>query len=628
MTRLLFSGFFLLLSSALFGQNEHFEWLGLDAMPLPGDSIDALPYSGEANDFSGGYALGDTVGDFHLWTLNGEEFVLSNEVEAGKPTILFNGSATCVRFQNDWNPTLSPAVFDWVMEHLDDFNWVPIYVAEAHALDTENCPSNCPDLPIPGPHGQYLYQHRIMQDRMDAAQIVMDFMGPQSGNEWLFPFDDILIDSPDNLIYSHYFMRPAGLVVIDCNGVVVARGDWFGTHLNNAENQAFLEDLLEAPAAVDPECLLIAEVDEPCGENVTDSDGDGTCDEAELLLGTDPFNPCDLGEEGMGDADGDGACDALEALTGTDPNNPCDPLGLDTDGDGFCDVEEELMGSNPNNACSPSANDLDQDGYCDSEEAAMGSDPADPCSPDGTDSDNDGLCNSQELANGSDPNNSCDPYGEDSDGDGLCDQIETIIGSSSDNPCDPYGQDVDGDGFCDLLEGQEGWGVEDPCSPNDLDVDGDGWCAGAELANGWNDMSACDPISTDSDGDGWCDMEEAILGSDPDDPCSPDATDTDGDGWCDQLEVISGSSPTNAESTLDADDVDDAPLSLWVTEEGFQVSCTQCLGQAWVLLDAAGRTVHTGRLDAVNALSAPEGLYLLSLPESGWVQRLVVPSAR
>ena len=316
MTRLLFSGFFLLCVSALHGQNEHFEWLGLDAMPLPGDSIDALPYSGEANDFSGGYALGDTVGDFHLWSLNGEEFVLSNEVEAGKPTILFNGSATCVRFQNDWNPTLSPAVFDWVMEHLDDFNWVPIYVAEAHALDVENCPSNCPDLPIPGPHGQYMLQHRIMQDRMDAAQIVMDFMGPGSGNEWLFPFDDILIDSPNNLIYSHYFMRPAGLVVIDCDGVVVARGDWFGTHLNNTENQAFLEGLLEASEAVNPECLLIAEADEPCGENATDSDGDGTCDEADLLLGTDPFNPCDLGEEGTGDSDGDGAGDALEALTG------------------------------------------------------------------------------------------------------------------------------------------------------------------------------------------------------------------------------------------------------------------------------------------------------------------------
>ena len=38
----------------------------------------------------------------------------------------------------------------------------------------------------------------------------------------------------------------------------------------------------------------------------------------ELLLGTDPFNPCDLGVEGIEDTDGDGNCDALETL-GTDP---------------------------------------------------------------------------------------------------------------------------------------------------------------------------------------------------------------------------------------------------------------------------------------------------------------------
>ena len=65
---------FFFLSSLLFcalgtqAQNEHFEWLGLDAMPLATDSIDPLPYSGQANDFSGGYAIGDTVADFHLWS--------------------------------------------------------------------------------------------------------------------------------------------------------------------------------------------------------------------------------------------------------------------------------------------------------------------------------------------------------------------------------------------------------------------------------------------------------------------------------------------------------------------------------------------------------------------------------
>ena len=67
---------------------------------------------------------GDTVADFHLWSLSGEEYILSNEVEADKPTILFNGSVTCIRFQNDWNPALTPIAYEWVYSHLDDFNWV------------------------------------------------------------------------------------------------------------------------------------------------------------------------------------------------------------------------------------------------------------------------------------------------------------------------------------------------------------------------------------------------------------------------------------------------------------------------------------------------------------------------
>ena len=108
----------------------------------------------------------------------------------------------------------------------------------------ENRLSNCPDLPI-RPHGQYLLQHRTYQDRLDAAQIVMDYMTPEADNGWQWPFDDLLIDAPNNLMYEHYFMRPAGIVVINCDGVVVARGDWFGSWLNNGENQTILENLID-----------------------------------------------------------------------------------------------------------------------------------------------------------------------------------------------------------------------------------------------------------------------------------------------------------------------------------------------------------------------------------------------
>ena len=390
----------LAISYSVAGQNQHFEWLGLDVMPLPTDSIDLIPYSGELNDFNGGYALGDTIGDFHLWSLNGDDFILSNEIDPDKPTIIFNGSATCVRFQNDWSTEAVNNIVGWVNNHLNDFNWIPVYVAEAHALDIENCPSNCPAFPIAGPDGQYRNQHRIVQDRYDAAQVVIDFMGPDSDNEWGFPWDDMLIDSPNNLIYENFFLRPAGMVVINCDGIVVQRADWLGTFLSDIQNQLALEILMQEPSNLELNCLLSSNSEDICEEGAPDSDGDGTCDALEIELGTDPFNPCDLGSEGMNDSDGDGACDAMELYSGTDFQDACDPFNLDSDNDGFCDIEEEILGSNPNNPCSPSSSDIDGDGYCDSEEIAMGSDMNDPCSPDFTDSDMDGICNSQELSNG------------------------------------------------------------------------------------------------------------------------------------------------------------------------------------------------------------------------------------
>ena len=611
----------LVLSASTLAQNEHFEWLGMDVMPALTDSVDALPYSGQANDFSGGYAVGDTVADFHIWSLNGEELVLSAAVEADKPTVIFNGSITCIRFQNDWNPGLSPVVFEWVTQHLDDFNWVPVYTGEAHALDIENCPSNCPDLPIAGPHGQYVLQHRTYEERLTAAEVVQDFMTPEADQGWAWPFDDIWIDPPNNIIYEHYFLRPAGIVVIDCNGVVTARGDWFGQFLNSQENQMIMESLINGPTPVDAGCLLVANSEEPCDADFTDSDNDGVCDAQELLLGTDPFNPCDLGVEGIEDTDGDGQCDALETLVGTNPTDPCDPVGVDTDGDGLCDIEEELMGANPFNPCSPLNSDMDEDGYCDAEEWSMGSDPNDPCSPDGLDTDMDGLCNSEESASGTDPQDICDPFGDDTDGDGLCDQLEVLIGSSVSNPCDPYGDDSDGDGFCDTEESIEGWNADDPCSPNDTDLDGDGWCGGMETANGWNDIDPCTPIFTDSDGDGLCDMEENLMGSNPEDPCSPNGVDTDGDGWCDQYEILNGTSPTEVESVLNVTEAEEE-WQLTANQEGFQVVCDGCFGAEWVLLDLSGRAVQRGRLASQNALRVPNGLYLLSVPDRGWQEKL------
>ena len=101
-------------------------------------------------------------------------------------------------------------------------------------------------------------------------------------------------------------MRPAGIVVIDCDGVVVARGDWLG--VPQQANQNFLMNLINNPPVsqagacwwTTPRALL---------ENALDSDGDGVCDQAELILGTTPSTVTSARR--TEDSDGDG-CDTLE----------------------------------------------------------------------------------------------------------------------------------------------------------------------------------------------------------------------------------------------------------------------------------------------------------------------------
>ena len=108
---------------------------------------------------------------------------------------------------------------------------MPVYTSEAYALDIENCRFNVPTCPLPGRMGSMSCSWTY-QDRLDAA-VVQDFMTPEADLGWQWPFDDLLIDGPNNIIYEHFFLRPAGIVVINCDGIVTARGDWLGNYIAN-----------------------------------------------------------------------------------------------------------------------------------------------------------------------------------------------------------------------------------------------------------------------------------------------------------------------------------------------------------------------------------------------------------
>jgi hypothetical protein len=112
-----------------------------------------------------------------------------------------------------------------------------------------------------------------------------------------------------------------------------------------------------------------------------DSDMDGLLTEDEMKRGTNP---------NLSDSDGDGRTDGAEVVSGGDPLDVT-ALYVDADGDGLSNSYEEGKGFNPN------SNDSDSDGLRDDIELVVGSNPLK------IDSDGDGISDGREYDLNSDP---------------------------------------------------------------------------------------------------------------------------------------------------------------------------------------------------------------------------------
>jgi hypothetical protein len=311
------------------------------------------------------------------------------------------------------------------------------------------------------------------------------------------------------------------------------------------------------------------------GTCVNDADGDGICDELEVVGCMDPIGcnylasatdeaECtypaiehDCAGNCLDDADGDGVCDAFEVLGCQNPNG-CnfEPLATDS---GYCQVP--APGFNCNGAC---LNDSDGDGVCDENEIPgcniagscnyypYATDPIECTHPQFAldcngvclqDTDGDGVCNEFELA-GCQDSSACnfDALATDSaacvfavngyqcdgtcvadqDGDGVCDALE-IVGCSHPGACNYNPLSTD-EGTCVFpLWGYDCWG-------NCLsDLDNDGVCDVNEIV-GCTDSLACDflPQATDSSS-----CSYPVFGYQCDGSC---INDSDGDGICDEFE--------------------------------------------------------------------------------------------
>lgn len=112
-----------------------------------------------------------------------------------------------------------------------------------------------------------------------------------------------------------------------------------------------------------------------------DQDMDGLLNDEETKRGTNP---------NLSDSDGDGRSDGAEVLSGSDPLDAT-AIFVDSDSDGLSDSLEQSRGFNPN------SNDSDNDGLRDDLEIVVGSNPSK------VDSDGDGISDGREYDLNSDP---------------------------------------------------------------------------------------------------------------------------------------------------------------------------------------------------------------------------------
>jgi Bacterial TSP3 repeat len=166
------------------------------------------------------------------------------------------------------------------------------------------------------------------------------------------------------------------------------------------------------------------------------------------------------------DTDGDGSADVFEKMIGTSPNDP-NAYAVDADKDGYPNFYEMDQGTDPDDpndhpaefpkddsANNPGSQRLDTDGdglFDDDEADVYGTDPRD------ADSDNDGASDGDEVFNETDPLTADDQTRADSDGDGLFDVDETKLYGTN-----PSEADTDGDGVIDGAEDDNGTDPNDP----------------------------------------------------------------------------------------------------------------------------------------------------------------------
>ena len=311
----------------------------------------------------------------------------------------------------------------------------------------------------------------------------------------------------------------------------------------------------DAAATIDDgSCVYADDPCETCNDdgtvNPNDDDGDGVCNADETEGCTDP-EACNAGDytdtdnslclypvdvnDGItnldcdgncyNDTDGDGVCDEDEILGCTDAT-ACNYSDVATDDDGSCQYPIDIYDIDYVDCDGACLNDADGDGVCDEDESAGCTDPEACNTGDFTDTDN-SLCDYPIDLYGVD-NVDCDGAClNDADGDGVCDEDE--IPGCTDAGANNYSASAtDDDGTC--------TGCTNPIADNyyeGADVD-DGTC----IISGCTEAEACNFFAEANNEDGSCEYPIDLYGIDYVDCDGACLNDLDADGICNEDESL------------------------------------------------------------------------------------------
>jgi hypothetical protein len=195
------------------GQSSLLPHIGLGALPLNSDPICPIPvYTGEMD--TSGYAVGDPVADFTLYTSTGDSIRLRDLLLNGKPVLLVGGNYTCPIFRQKIDELNDIANY-----YSGQLQTYLIYGVEAHPIVD------------PSPYSGFVWTtsqnnaEGVLYEQPDTYGERLELIDSLRANYNIIP--QILVDGPCNPWWLNYGPAPNNAYLIDTNGIVRAKQGWF-----------------------------------------------------------------------------------------------------------------------------------------------------------------------------------------------------------------------------------------------------------------------------------------------------------------------------------------------------------------------------------------------------------------